>query len=359
MLTDAGTEHGGHRRAGRTVFDTALAQFESRLAERLVTAGIAITSKGRRRSSRHAVGSRLRYGWRRRLADALDVLDPVVRADRGPAPRTTPREELILVTEGEAPLSRIIATSSVLCASIAPAGAAEPPYVFEDSIWNGIFNRVLTRDDPSHFENLSYDGRGARPFYAARRWLKLEGLYLFSAQYPGWTVKFPVHPDFGDRQKARRWVRHFATEIGRLPLFLLQRISAVEVSPCYASWSANGHTRTLHVNPRFGERLELRADEDGFRDDAVHEFLLHEGGHMLDRDFYSDPNYRAAQEADGQFITKYARDGGNEDVAETTIAWFALRRRPNRIAPDVRRLIRESIPNRLAYFDRCWNKGAC
>ena len=64
------------------------------------------------------------------------------------------------------------------------------------------------------------------------------------------------------------------------------------------------------------------------------------------------PNWRAAQEADGRFLTSYAKDyPEREDIAETTWAYFVTHYRPDRIGARNVETILAAIPNRLAYFD--------
>ncbi len=62
----------------------------------------------------------------------------------------------------------------------------------------------------------------------------------------------------------------------------------------------------------------------------------------------------ASQEADdGVFISAYARDYPvREDIAESNLPYFAVRRRPERLSPADRSAILAAIPNRLEYFDR-------
>ena len=60
----------------------------------------------------------------------------------------------------------------------------------------------------------------------------------------------------------------------------------------------------------------------------------------------------AAQEKDGAFISTYARDNPyREDIAESFLLYFALRHRADRISENLKEVVNETIPNRLAYFD--------
>ena len=82
--------------------------------------------------------------------------------------------------------------------------------------------------------------------------------------------------------------------------------------------------------------------------------MLHEYAHLAyDGAAYSSATWRAAVAADDRFITEYARDFPHrEDVAESYVAWFAVRCSADRlIPPSEAAFIRSAIPARLAYFD--------
>ena len=61
--------------------------------------------------------------------------------------------------------------------------------------------------------------------------------------------------------------------------------------------------------------------------DIVIETLMHEAAHaVLDRQFYRTDEWNAAVAADGLYVSDYGREFQNrEDVAETSIIWFATR----------------------------------
>ena len=64
------------------------------------------------------------------------------------------------------------------------------------------------------------------------------------------------------------------------------------------------------------------------------------------------PKWIAAQKADGEFISNYAKDSPNrEDLAESYLPYFAVRYRPDRISKSLAKKIKQTIPNRIKYFD--------
>ena len=74
----------------------------------------------------------------------------------------------------------------------------------------------------------------------------------------------------------------------------------------------------------------------------------------MDGDHAAAPGWLAAQQADdGVFISAYARDfPAREDIAESILPYFAVRKRPEPLSPADRSAILTAIPNRLEYFDR-------
>ena len=95
-----------------------------------------------------------------------------------------------------------------------------------------------------------------------------------------------------------------------------------------------------------------QADEY-LEDGILEETLVHEASHTsLDADHADAPGWIAAQVADAEFITTYARDNSTrEDIAETFLVWLAVRHRSDRISETLRQTIEVTTPNRIAYFD--------
>ena len=90
------------------------------------------------------------------------------------------------------------------------------------------------------------------------------------------------------------------------------------------------------------------------RDGVLEEILIHEAAHTsLDPVHAAADGWLAAQDADGGFISDYARDHpGREDVAESFGPFFALRHRRERISRGMAETIEATMPNRIDYFDR-------
>ena len=216
----------------------------------------------------------------------------------------------------------------------------EPPYGYGD--WTP--SDIITPSDPTALGSVTYTGRGMREIYDRRvaMWVTVNA-YLFDVQFGEQTVEFQVNPEFDSEQAARRRVERFAPAIGRLPAVLLSALREVEINRGYRAWGGSAHNRGILIH------TALFPEQEKF----VEEILLHEGAHVsLDPMIENDPGWRSAQEADGAFISDYARNHPDrEDVAESFWAYFALRQRSDRLSAEDRWFMMTTIPNRLAYFD--------
>ena len=217
-----------------------------------------------------------------------------------------------------------------------------PP--FEGTVW--ITGNILDASDPTSLRSVTYAGRGMRRFWARREemWVTINA-YLFDARYAGRQLEFQVHPEFGSREVARSEVDAYAPALGRMPAALLSGALEVEVSRGEEVFQSLGTEGIFHIYTDFGSAVT----RDGF----LEEMLIHEAGHIsLDGIFARSAGWRAAQEADGVFVSTYARDfPDGEDVAESILTYFAVRYRPERLSEADRAAILAAIPNRLAYFD--------
>ena len=206
---------------------------------------------------------------------------------------------------------------------------------------------ILDDSDPTWLGDVNYIGRRRGEFWdrPAERWITVN-VHLFDVVYADQHVEYQVHPEFGGREAAQREVDKYASALGRLPLDLLSGIREVEVSVARGFvLQANSSLGIIHIYTADGESLA----RTGFLEEA----LFHEGAHAsLDAVHADSAGWRAAQEADGVFISHYARaHPDSEDIAESILPFFALRYRPERLTEAVRSAILAVIPNRLAYFD--------
>lgn len=269
--------------------------------------------------------------------------------------------------------------------ALATTAHAEPP--FDGLPW--IWPHIITADDPSSLLDVTYEGRGRRLFWESGwRWQELN-VHLFRARYrgrvqievqvsPEWRRRrgrngtttrhgdpapyaSPTYMERTERERMASEVDFIANVIGRLPALYRDRIHVASLDAGYWPPSANRERRTVHFLTRGNDRMESEG--------ATEEMYIHEAGHLLEDEYAITDCWRNAQQSDGEFISVYAASDpgsgiagdpsgpGGEDFAETLVAYYALRWRPDRITPEDRRTIRETIPARIRCMDR-WGFGA-
>ena len=216
----------------------------------------------------------------------------------------------------------------------------------ECSLW--LTPDLITASDPSWLRSVEYAGRDKRPIpNPADGSAVSEDVFLFDVLYEGHGfVEFQIHPEYGDQSEARKQVDMYAPVVGQLPRGLLSKVKWVQVAslPRELSGVRAARDHGIYIAPPRAEEWLHK----GF----LEEIMLHEGAHVsLDTDHIQAPQWIAAQRADGGFLNTYARDYPNEDIAETTWAYFVTHYRPDRIGARNVETILAAIPNRLAYFD--------
>jgi len=209
---------------------------------------------------------------------------------------------------------------------------------------------IITPEDPTTLSCVSYAGRGVRDAYDRRvgGWIRMEA-YLFDAAFDdGSSVQIQVNPEFRSEVAALALAEAYGRILGQLPAVLRSGVRRVFVHRGRLPF-AGGHDFVL-IHTDQGEEYE--------RDGILEETLVHEASHTsLDPLCAGAQGWRAAQKADGEYISTYARDfPSREDVAESFLPYLAIRYRRDRISSELAALIVSTIPHRIDYFDgRCFD----
>ena len=236
-------------------------------------------------------------------------------------------------------------------ASIHPKASDEPPFFattyFEPDL--------ITPSDPTAWLDARYLGRCERWLFDRRvGQIRHEDAYCFEASFDdGLSAEVLVNPELASVSEARTAATYYARMLGRLPRFLRLYVYRVEIHQGAQAWSATpcnsetlflGTPCTIHVHTGFGPGFETSREEA----------MVHEAGHAsLESEHQEAPGWRSAQREDGNFISDYARDNPDrEDIAETIVAWLAVRHRSGRLSEADEDKILDAVPHRLAYFDR-------
>jgi uncharacterized surface protein with fasciclin (FAS1) repeats len=229
---------------------------------------------------------------------------------------------------------------------LVPEGVIIPPVQVDPPYWGTIFisSEIMTADDPTAFEGLTPAPRGFGWMFDRRinNWVWIESIRFDATFSDGLTAQIQVNPEF-DEAKALEEAEKCAREIGRLPTELRKDMETVWIHMGTEAFGGGNNNILIHT----GQAALYEADG------ILHETLMHEAVHTsLDAQHATSAGWLAAQAADGNFISAYARDFPvQEDLAETFVPWFAVRFARDRISEEMYDTIMATIPHRIAYLD--------
>ncbi|WP_303964741.1 leucine-rich repeat domain-containing protein [Sporosarcina ureae] len=217
-----------------------------------------------------------------------------------------------------------------------------PPYhgtVFVDP-------NIITANDSSSFTTLRYKGMGNRTMYDRRSesWIQTFP-YLFQAEYSdGHPIEIQVNPEFPSIAEAESQALRFAHPIGQLPNYLRENVLTVWIHKGTELFGGGNNNILIHTE-QADEYTELG---------VLEEVLFHEATHTsLDSLYSHHPDWKAAQRYDENSISSYAKEfPDREDVAESFLLYYAIRQNPNRIHKEMADVIKNTIPNRIKFFDQ-------
>lgn len=222
-----------------------------------------------------------------------------------------------------------------------PTSGSPPPY--SGTVWYD--RNIITSEDPTSFQGLTYRGEGERTMFDRRTnsFTRVEAR-LYDAEFGATSkriVEIQVNPEF-DEPTARQYAEAYAEVIGRLPAFLFRDLKTVWIHDGNQLFGGGNNNLLIHT----------KQGENYIADGVLEEVFLHEGAHTsLDAYHASDATWLEAQRQDGQFISDYARDNPlREDVSETIGPFLAITYRADRLDPAKIEAVREAIPNRITYL---------
>ncbi len=218
---------------------------------------------------------------------------------------------------------------------------AEPPFL--GTIF--IDPDIIKPSDPSAYLGLADARQDYRTMYDRREnnWVR-RNAYLFNATYKdGLKIEVQVNPEFGSAGEARKEAVKYADVIGQLTTSLRRDVETVWIHKGVNPFGGGNNNLLIHT----GQAVKY------IKDGILEETFVHEAAHTsLDSRHANRSKWLAAQKADDEFISNYAKDYPNrEDVAESYLPYFAIRYRPDRISKSLASKIMQAIPNRIKYFD--------
>ncbi|WP_196158620.1 hypothetical protein [Reinekea sp. G2M2-21] len=152
------------------------------------------------------------------------------------------------------------------------------------------------------------------------------------------------HSSFGSRKKAEKYVIKLLGPLGKLPVYMRDRLSHVVIH------KGNETAFSDHLGHFFvvySENMDIRI---GNHD--LEETVFHESVHAtLDYLFSDNEQWLNAQRLDCCFVTDYAKSHPmGEDLAETSLFAYAYFRYPDQLPKNVKIWLETKIPNRLSFF---------
>ena len=228
----------------------------------------------------------------------------------------------------------------ILCALGWAQAQAEPP--FSGTIF--LDPDLITEDDPTAFVSLTGNGMALRTMFDRRvnQFIQVNA-HLFDASYDdGLKIEIQVNEEF-NAAEALAQAEFYAEVFGRLPTSLRRDVETSWIHRGDEAFGGGNNNLLIHTGS---------LAEDYIARGILEETLVHEASHTsLDADHAASPGWLAAQAADGEFISTYARDFPNrEDVAESFLLIYALDHRRDRISDAMANTIASTIPNRIEYF---------
>lgn len=217
-----------------------------------------------------------------------------------------------------------------------------------DATADTVFD-IIQDSDPSTFVCLAYEGRTTRQMWDKRRDNEFDlEVFLFTAHFSDMPpIDIILNPEFESPEAAREEAEKYTHRLGRVPLVFRHGIRQLGVHKGDQGFHAG--TGKVFV---YSEMSDRRISEN-----HLEESLLHEGVHAtLDDQYRLSPEWIAAQEQDGRFLTRYAASRPDrEDLAETALFAYSLLRHPGRIPPVDSADIARIVPARIAVVETILN----
>ncbi len=229
---------------------------------------------------------------------------------------------------------------SVFVLMCLPSGVWAKP-LYENSVASNDLD-FIRANDPGACWSIKGGTGGWTEMYDPRSdTLFVDGALHFEVRYPGQKLRINVHPEVANPE---RRAQEAAAAVSRLPDQMRKSLRYVNIlDGDGAAWAEDrGRFFTLYD----GLMARRLAEHD------LDETVFHETAHVaLDRVFAKDPDWKANQRSDGDFVTRYAaRHAHKEDVAESALFVWTMMYHPGRLPKRVEKQVRTTIPHRVEYM---------
>lgn len=182
----------------------------------------------------------------------------------------------------------------------------------------------------------------------AKKWLYSE-FYIFQASYRlGKPIEIQVSLDNGKRswQDAYLVAKKYGHLFGYIPPALRKPTDSLTIHNFY-NGLMGGNRNIIIFEKRGDQHIEQGSIEEALFHEATHNYF-NDLIHSKAAGYYS--LWKQAQTADPDSISYYAKSNDFEDIAESLIAYYAVKYKNDRIG-DLQYQVVKSIPNRIQYFE--------
>ena len=232
--------------------------------------------------------------------------------------------------------------SDIIPPNTNPGIPKDPP--FDGTIF--IDPDIVVSSDPSTFQEVFFAGQGNRTMFDRRvnSWINVNAFLYNTTFEDGLTIEIQVNPEFGSADSAMAEAQKYAHIVGQLSNALRTDVQTISIHKGTELFGGGNNNLLIHIGQA----------EEYISQGILEETFIHEAAHTsLDATHANTPGWIAAQKADAVFISTYARDfQSREDIAESFLTYFAVKYRSDRISKELANTIRNTIPNRIDYFDQ-------
>ncbi len=205
---------------------------------------------------------------------------------------------------------------------------------------------IVTAETTSQFHRIRYVGNG-RPWgwdfrhEDGDKWRQFDA-HLYEVEFrDGPSLVFQVNREFGASVTAQLQIYRYAAEVGRIPPALRAGFKTVSIHRGNIGFGSGATDFPIHTH--YAERLAAIG--------YLEEYLLYNAVRAsLTPSTRNAAAWRAAQQADGGYVTDIAASDPEWDVPESFLAYLAAMHRAERIGTERVAAILDAIPNRIAYF---------
>jgi len=214
---------------------------------------------------------------------------------------------------------------------------------------------IINKSDPSTYKGIEFIKEEKKKTSDGRlgdHSNKYEAtFYLFEAKYHhSDNIKIWVNSEFKTSKKIAEIALRYSIMLGQVPDYFKSELKWVVIhgpwvdkTKCTCMWYAF-RNEGVYIH------TEMIPDQH------EEEILIHELTHVtIDSLYYNTENefiWKEAQKKDANYISEYAEKKPlGEDIAESAVAWVAVRCKKDRISKSVYKKIIKTIPNRIKIFD--------